>query len=355
MAINLATKFETKLDERFKQGSLTDKWVGTGYTFDGVNAIKIWTLDEATINDYNLNPAAGISRFGAIKEVGDQINTYQLTKKKSFNQSFDETNVQDQMFVKKASAYLKQVWDEQFVPMIDADRLGAWANGAGLGEQNGTALTKSTVVEAILKGHAALNNKRVPHANRVTFVTESVAIACKLASELQYNEGATTKNIINGQITTIGGYPVVAVPDDLMPAGVEFIIKYKGASVDPMKLKMLRVITESENVAGSLMQGLVRFDSFVLAQKANGIYVRGGTGYTAAPTFSQSGNVVTITAGSGNTCKYTLDGTNPKHSETAQTYSGTITVTADTIIRAYNEKAGSVNSAIVEYKAAHSA
>lgn len=38
--INLATKYEKKLDERFKQSSLTDAYAGKSYSFEGVNAIK---------------------------------------------------------------------------------------------------------------------------------------------------------------------------------------------------------------------------------------------------------------------------------------------------------------------------
>lgn len=348
---NLADKFETKLDERFTAGSFTDKWTSNKYSFDGVNAIKVWTLGKAVINEYTLTPAAGVSRFGAIHEVEDELNTYQLMNKFSFNESFDETNVKDQMFIKKASAFLKQVWDEQFIPTIDGYRLKTWANGAGLGVINSTALTKSTIVEAILQGHAALNNKRVPHANRVTFVTESMAIACRLAEELKGNDAYTTKTIVNGEITRLGGYPVVAIPDDLMPAGIEFMIKYKEASVDPTKTKLLRVLTESENVAGSLMQGLVRYDSFVLANKADGIYLHSKTGVQATPTFSISSNAVTITSSGATTIKYTTDGTNPKTSPTAKVYSAPVSITEDTHFRAYAAKAGVVNSAIADYDA----
>jgi hypothetical protein len=352
---NLATKYETKLDERFTQGSLTDPWCGKDYNFDGSNSIKVWTLDQATINDYTTSPGTGVSRFGAIEEVGDSVATYTLAKKKSFNTSFDETNVQDQMFIKKANAYLKQVWDEQFVPMIDEDRFSAWANGAGQGNVNSTALTKSTIVVALLGAHAALNNKRVPRRNRVTFVTESMAINTKLATELAGNDAWTTKAVVNGQIAELNGFPVVSVPDDMMPSGIEFMVKYKNATLDPMKLKMLRVITNSENVAGSLMQGLVRFDSFVLAQKANGIYVYSNSGVCATPEFSISSNAVTITCGTSSaTIKYTTDGSNPKTSSTAATYSAAVDITKDTKFRAYASKSGMVNSAIAEYNAVHS-
>ena len=257
------------------------------------------------------------------------------------------------MFVKKSQALMKQFWDEQVVPEIDKYRLGIWAGGAGMGLVNATALTNATVAKAILTGHAALNNKRVPHANRVCFVTETLAIDCKLADELKYNEAVTTKQIVNGQITTIGGYPVVAVPDDLMPDGVEFMIKYKEASVDPMKMKLLRAITNSENVAGTLMQGLWRYDSFVLANKCDGIYVYSQSGVVATPTgdngTTASGKVTLACSTGSSTIKYTVDGSNPKTSATAATYSAAFTTPASgTVIRAYASKSGNINSAIFE-------
>lgn len=257
------------------------------------------------------------------------------------------------MFVKKSQALMKQFWDEQVVPEIDKYRLCCWARGAGMGLVNATALTNATVVKAILTGHAALNNKHVPHANRVCFVTETIAIECRLADELKYNEAVTTKQIVNGQITTIGGYPVVAVPDDLMPDGVEFMIKYKEASVDPMKMKLLRAITNSENVAGTLMQGLWRYDSFVLANKCDGIYVYSNSGVVATPTgdngTTAAGKVTLACTTSGATIKYTTDGSNPKTSATAATYSAAFTSPASgTVVRAYASKYGSVNSAIFE-------
>lgn len=348
---NLATKYETKLDKRFCDGSFTDRFTSKEYSFDGVNSIKLWTLDKATINDYTLSPNAGVSRFGALEEVGDEVATYTLVKKRSFNTSFDITNVQDQMFVKKANAYLKQVWDEQFVPEIDKYRFDAWANGAGQVLINGTALTKATIIEAMLTANAALNNKHVPRKGRVFFISETLAIKFKLAEELKNNESFTTKAIINGQIGNLAGHPVVAVPDDMLPSGMNFMLKYNKATVDPMKLKMLRVITNSEMVAGSIMQGLVRYDAFVLANKANGIYCHFQSGAQANVTFdgTTTSGKLAMTSASG-TIKYTTDGSNPKTSATAQAYSAAINTPATgTVVRAYASASGKINSGITEY------
>ena len=40
--INLAEKYEKKVDERFKLGSLTEPFVNNDYNWDGVNKINVY-------------------------------------------------------------------------------------------------------------------------------------------------------------------------------------------------------------------------------------------------------------------------------------------------------------------------
>ena len=246
--------------------------------------------------------------------------------------------------------YLKQVWDEVYVPEIDKYRLQRWANGAGTVKVDATALTKTTVVEAMLTAQAALDDLGVPHENRFIFAKSSIIIKYKLADEFKTADGIMTKYAIKGQKGEVDGSPLIGVPDSYMPAGVNFIIKYKKASADPMKLKILRAHENAPGIAGTLMEGLCRYDSFVLANKANGIYVHAQSGACTTPTIQISGNKATMTAGSNETIKYTTDGTNPKTSETAEVYSGSSqpTIPAGATVRAYAYKTGTVNSGIAE-------
>ena len=348
MAINLKTEYSSLLDKRFTQKSLTDQWCGHDYSWEGDNAIAVWTLGQVGIHDYT---PSGINRFtggNAPDELQDELNTYALTKKRGFGATIDITNNQDQANIKKANAVLKQVWDEELVPEIDMYRLTTWANGAGTVKVD-SALAKGTVIEALLNGGSALNNALVNRDNRVCFVTESLSVKCKLATELQYNEGFTDKAIVNGQIARLNGMPIVAVPDSWMPAGVEFMIKYKRASADPMKLKMLRSNNNVPGLAGTLIEGLVRYDSFVLAQKAMGIYVYGTAGSVhITPTIAIASHVVTLTAANSSKIYYTTDGTNPKVSSTRAEYdsSNKPTVTAGTVVRAYATRTGYLDSGI---------
>ncbi len=345
--INLATKYETKLDERFVHSSLTDKWCGNAYNWDGVNSIKIWTLLTDDLVDYDCTATS--NRFGTPTEVSDEVNVYTLQKKRSFSRVFDETNIQDTMFIRKANAYLKQMWDERYVPEIDKYRLQTWINGAGNIAVNSTALTKGTIVEALRAGIETLDNAAVPSEGRVIFMRPSIVTKFMLASEMQYHQGFLEKGIINGQVSNFGGIPVVQIPDARFPTGCNFMIKYKQASVDPMKLRMLRVNTEAQGFCGSLMEGLCRYDSFVLAQKADGIYGHFVSAACAAPTFSRSTTSLTISSSDSGTIKYTTDGSNPKTSPTASTYSGAVTVAVGDKVRAYVEKSGYTNSGIAAY------
>lgn len=350
MAINLATKFSPKLDERYKHNSFTDAWCGNNFEWEGVNSIKVYTINTGKLNDYDVTQTA--NRFGTPHEVEDEVNTYTLRKKRSFSETIDVTNTQDQLFLKKSSNYLKQMWDYAYVPEIDKYRLATWAEGAGLGAQNTTALNKSTVVKAMLTGITALDDAGVPFEGRVLFVRSDIAIEYRLADE--FKGDGLGERVSKRQIGEINGTSVLAIPPTYMPAGVVFIVKHKQATADPTKLKNLRAHENPPGIAGVLLEGLVRYDSFVLAQKADGVYVYSSDAdkVCAAPTFAIATNKVTITsATNGATIKYTTDGTNPKTSDTAKVYAAEVTISADTDFRACASKSGMLSSPIASYSA----
>ena len=126
-----------------------------------------------------------------------------------------------------------------------------------------------------------------------------------------------------------------------MPKGVYFFIKYKGSTVDPVKLKQYDILPKVKGYSGPVVQGVTYYDSFVLGAKGDGIAVCGSSDFIlAAPSMSIATHKVSITAADGVVFKYTVDGTNPRYSTTAQIYTGAVTLTAGQTMRAIGTKAG---------------
>ena len=268
-SVNLATKFSTKVAERFSMGSLTDAYAGKDYDFSGVKSIKIYSVDVVELTDYT---RSGSERFGTMEELGDTVQELTMTKDRAFTYSIDKGNAVQQYNIKAATKSLKREIDEKVTPEIDIYRMKKWAEGAGIKTTDDASLTKSNVLEAIMKGSMEMNNKFVPKKNRVLFIKESIYLQCKLADQIVGIDSLGSKAITNGAVGMIDQMKVVPVPDSYFPENTNFIIKYTGATVDPVQLKTYRILTEQRGVDGDVVEGRIIYDSFVLDTRKNGIY-----------------------------------------------------------------------------------
>ncbi len=267
--INLADKYSKKVAERYALGSITDAFAGKEYDFSGVKSIKVYSVDTVAMNDY---ARTGTDRFGNLEELGDTVQEMAMTKDRSFTYSIDKGNAAQQFNVKSATRSLKRQIDEVVTPEIDKYRLNAWATGTGV--LTGTAsITKSNAIETIMTGGMAMSNALVPKKNRTLFIKESIYLHAKLSDQIIGIEKLGVKAVKDGSVGTLDGMKVVPVPDSYFPEGVNFIIKYKNATVDPVQLKTYRVLTEQRGVDGDVVEGRIIYDSFVLSAKAKGIYV----------------------------------------------------------------------------------
>ncbi len=345
MAINLTTKFSNKVDERFRLESLTDAHAGHSYEFSGVGGIKVFSVDTVPVVDYT---RSGQSRFGTAVELGDTVQELMMSQDKAFTFTVDAGNAADQLNVKHVARRLRVNWDEVATPMIDKYRLRRWMDGAGLGKVESTALTSSTVMKAIFEAGAAMSNALVPTAGRTLFISQSLYVSAKLSDQIMGIERLGEKALAKGVVGRLDGMQVVPVPDSYLPGGVQFFIKYKNATVDPVKLQTFRVHKNPPGIDGDLGECRFYYDAFVLGNKVKGLYVYAKSGMPAAPTITITGHSATIAGSTGETIRYTTDGSDPKTSATAKDYSAAVTLSAGALVRAYASKAGSLNSPIAE-------
>ena len=277
MAINLAEKYAKKVQERFSLGSLTDRYVGKDYDFDGVNKITIYKIDTVATTNYT---RSGTARFGSLTELGDTVQTMTLTQDKAFTFSIDAGNKAQQFNIKQANACLKREIDEVITPEIDTYRMLKWTSGNGLStgfsvlSSNDGVVTKANILEKIFEAGAKMSDEKVPKVGRTLFIPELTFVKFKLSDVVTgSSDTLTTENVRRGYRGQIDGMDVVTVPSSIFPANINFFIKLKGATVDAMQLKNYRVHKNPMGVDGDVVEGRYIYDSFVLDTKAKGIYV----------------------------------------------------------------------------------
>ena len=281
MAINLITEYQKKIAERFSLGSLTDEAAGHDYDFAGTKTIEVLSVDTVATVDYT---RSGTARYGNVTELGDTKQTLTLAVDKGFTFSIDAGNASEQYNIKQANRCLKREWDEVCTPEIDAYRLSAWANGKGLSSgksilsATGETLTRENIVESIFNGSAAMSDKKVPRKNRYLFIPELTFVKFKLADAVLGGGQLNKEAVEKGFKGTIDGMKVITVPSSLWPsltggAALNYIIKYKGATVDPMKLKNLRVQKNPMGIDGDVVEGRYIYDSFVKDAACEGVFI----------------------------------------------------------------------------------
>ena len=351
-----------KMDEDFAKKSYTNAAANlNNFSWAGANAITIESEGRGRINAYDFGAALG-SRMGALHEVNTERNTYQLKNVYSARETFEKIYSDDSLNERKLARTLKSI-NEDLAVEIDKYRLKTWADGAGTTYTVNAALSTSNIVRTLLTVTTRLDNMRVPESGRICFMGLTDVIEMQLADELKYQEEFTNKGAINGAVRKLGRMTVVGVPDSLMPTGAKAIVKWKGASADPRKMTWTKIYPNVEGHSGPILNAIWRYDSFILAHKANGVLVLGDTSAapqatpTAAASTASSVNKITFTSANATAIYYTIDGHNPKVADngtsivlTATSGTAVNAPTADCYIQAYATKTGNVASGIGKWK-----
>ena len=271
MAINYTEKYASKIAERFHLGSLTDSACGHDYDFVGAKTVKVYSVDTVALNDFDRT--AGANRFGAVANLGDTVQELTCTQDKSFTFAIDAGDQSDQAINKAAGKALRRQIDEVVNPTMDKYRLAKWAEGAGEEHTPTAALTKNTILAAVIDTNALLTEGLVPTENRTIFIATDAYKLLVQADAIVGNDELGKKAVSKGEVGEVDGCVVKPVPNSWMPEGVAFIIKYKNCTADPVKMKHYDVLEKVQGFDGPVVQGRVYYDAFVLEAKKAGIAV----------------------------------------------------------------------------------
>lgn len=272
MAINLAEKYEKKVEERFKLKSLTEAFINRDYDWTGVKTVKVYSIPTVPLNNYNKE---GTNRYGTPTELEDTIQEMSVTQDKSFTYTIDKGNNQDQMNVKGAGKALAREIDEVIVPTKDMYRLDVMVKSAvknGGTNETPTAITKSNAYEMFLDGQEYLDNKKVPVTGRVAGISAKMYKFLKLDPSFVKNSDLGQKITINGQVGEVDGVKIVKLPASYLPEGCPFVITHPSVTCSPDKLADYKIHDNPPGINGNLVEGRVRYDAFVKDAKKEGIY-----------------------------------------------------------------------------------
>lgn len=269
MAINYASKYAQKIDEKFTRESMTSLAVNDDYDFVGVKTVNVYSVPTAAMNDYT---ATGTSRYGDPEELQNTIQELTMTKDRSFTFTIDRGTYDNTQMSNAAGAALQRQIREVVIPEIDKYRFQKMYQYAGV-VASGT-VTKANSFESFLNGCTYLIENNIPKTDTVAFISPEFYKLIREDSYFIRSSDLTQEMLVKGQVGMVDGIPIIVVPASYLPTKTMFMIVHKAAVTSPIKLAEYKIHDNPPGINGWLVEGRVFYDCFVLNNKKNGIYVQ---------------------------------------------------------------------------------
>ena len=284
MPINLATKFQPYTDEQFSTESKKALVTNQDLDWTGAHTIKVYKVTTSQMNDYGRNgPAQGNwSRYGAVAALDATTEEFTLTKDRSFTFAIDKLDTDETAQQLQAASALARQNREVVIPEVDTYVYGVMCSKAGH-KPAAKALTVDNIYTEILAASEALDDAEAPESGRVLVVTPAVYVLMKKCNDIIMETDIGNELRLKGVIGILDGMSVQKIPANRLPAGFGFMAVHPCATVAPVKLEDYTIHENPPGISGSLVEGRVCYDAFVLDNKVMAIY------YQAQPAATGEG------------------------------------------------------------------
>lgn len=346
MAIFVHEKNADKVAYAFDHASFVSGKTSSEYNWDGVKTIKVMSIITQPLNDYD-RTAEG-NRYGTPQELQDFQDILSVEQDKSFSIVIDDGNNSEQDMKKQAGRVMQAELAEQVTPFGDKHAFKKWAAAAG--QSIGTAEpTKDTVVSILVDIETAMADKLVPNNDRFVYVANKYVGMLRQA--LTNCDSITDKMLLKGVVGDFGTLHIVGVPAGWLPENVYMLATYKGSVLYPKKLNKTIIHQNPQGYSGNVLEGRFLMDAHVIGAKCDGVVVVADSSKVGVtPVITKGSTTTTIAVTDSGTIKYTTDGSDPRYSNTAETYTAAITnLSAGGVIKAVNKTDGKFGSAVAEY------
>lgn len=278
MAINLVTKFQPYTDEQFSTESKKALLTNQDFDWTGAHTIKVYKVTTSAMNDYGRNgPAEGNwSRYGAVGALDATTEEFTLKKDRSFTFAIDKLDTDETAAQLQAATALARQNREVVIPEVDAYVYGVMCDKAG-NKPTAKALTATNLYTELLAASQALDDAEVPETGRVLVVTPAVYVLMKKCKDIVMETDIGNELRLKGVIGLLDGMSVQKIPANRLPAAFGFMVAHPCATVAPVKLEDYTVHENPPGISGSLVEGRICYDAFVLENKAKAIYYQAMT------------------------------------------------------------------------------
>lgn len=274
MAINLVTQFQPYVDEIFTKESKKELVTNQDFDWTGAHTIKVYKISTGTMNDYDragTGSGAKGSRYGAVQSLDATTEEFTLKNDRSFTFAIDKLDTDETAQQLAGASALARQQREVVIPEVDSYVYGVMAAGAGT-KPNAVALTPENIYDEITKGTNTLDNAEVPDENRVIIVSPDVYRLMKKSKDIVMETDIDTQLRKQGVVSNLDGASVIKVPATRLPENCGFIMCHPCATVAPTKLEDYKIHQDPPGISGSLVEGRICYDAFVLDNKKTAIY-----------------------------------------------------------------------------------
>ena len=272
--IDLTTKFLPYVDEQFSTESKKSMLTNQDFDWTGAHTVKVYKITTGSMNDYDragTGTGANGSRYGVIESLDATTEEFTLKKDRSFTFAIDKLDVDETAQQLSAAKALSRQQREVIIPEVDKYTYGVMCEGAGH-KPDAVALTSDNIYDEIIKANKELDNAEVPETGRFLVLTPDVYLLMKKNKDITMETDISNEMRLKGVIAMIDGLSVLKVPANRLPENFGFMICHPCATVAPVKLEDYRVHENAPGISGSLVEGRICYDAFVLENKKKAIY-----------------------------------------------------------------------------------
>lgn len=272
MAIDLVTQFLPYVDKKFTQESKKTLLTNNEFNWTGAHSVKVYKVSTAGMNDYDRSgTGATASRYGTLQSLDAVTEEFTLKKDRSFTFAIDKLDTDETGQQLKAATALERQIREVIIPEVDKYTYSVMCEKAGTIPE-AVELTADNIYTEILNANQVLDDSDVPETERVLMVTPAVYMLLKKCRDITMETDIGNDMRLKGVIGMLDGCTVIKIPANRLPENFGFMVAHPCATVAPTKLEDYRMHEDPPGISGSLVEGRICYDAFVLDNKAKAIY-----------------------------------------------------------------------------------